>query len=196
MDYQILAIATYEVIISMACGMLTLYVSLRIIGRTLLRTADGSLLQEANTAASLFAAMMILAELLIVRQSILPAVDALRAMVAANHQLTALMVATSLGYFLAFYVISLVVSLTCLYLSIMIYIKATTKMDELEELRRNNLSVAVLMSAVVIGMALFIQSPVERLIGSLVNYEAIGRVELAPSTPDPSGAKLYYMPRE
>lgn len=116
-------------------------------------------------------------------------------MVAANHQLTALMVATSLGYFLAFYVISLVVSLTCLYLSIMIYIKATTKMDELEELRRNNLSVAVLMSAVVIGMALFIQSPVERLIGSLVNYEAIGRVELAPSTPDPSGAKLYaYMP--
>ena len=194
MDTHTLIIAAYEVGISLTFGLLTIYISLRLLDRTLLNGPEGSLLLTSNVAVALFAASMILAELILVRQSILPAVEALRAMVIAKHTITAAMVGVSFGYFAAFYAITLVLSLACLYLSVLIYVKATVRMDEMEEIRKDNISVAVLMSAVVMGMALFVEAPVERFLASLVDYESLGRIENVSSSN--SKDKLYLVPRE
>jgi uncharacterized membrane protein YjfL (UPF0719 family) len=196
MDANLIIIAGYEVVISLLCGLFTIFVSLRLLERFLAPKQDGGLPLKRNSAVALFTACMLLAELLLVRQSVLPAVDALRTMVGVKHELTGGMVMLSLGYFMAFYLITLVISLCCLYLSIGIYTKATVEVDEISEIAQNNLAVSILLSAVVLGLSWFIQAPVERLVGSLVNYESLGKIEVMPTNMGPGSEKLFYVPKE
>ena len=194
MDFQTLAVSTYEMSLSLLCGLFTLFISLKILHRILLNSPEGNLLVKGNTAVALFSGSMILAELLIVRQSILPAVEALRAMAGSTNRLTFEMFMISMGYFASFYLITLIVSLSCLYLSLLIYLKATVSLDELQEIKNGNLAVSILMSSVVLGIALFIQAPTERFIASLVSYEELGKVEVAPLTNEKNETKIFQLP--
>ena len=50
---------------------------------------------------------------------------------------------------------------------------ATLRLDEMKELRNQNMAVSVMMSMVVLGIALFVRPSLSRFIGSLVHYDSI-----------------------
>jgi uncharacterized membrane protein YjfL (UPF0719 family) len=174
MDFQAIFFASYETILSLIFGLVTVYISTRILNLTFLKSArNGSLLLENNTAASIFAGMMIICILILVHSSVLPSVDALRTMVLGQNKITFSIVALSFGYFLLFYLIALVISLSFIWLTVQIYMVATVHVDEIKEIRKNNIAVAIILSSVLLGMTLFIRPPVNRFISSLVNYESL-----------------------
>jgi len=97
----------------------------------------------------------------------------LRAMVLASEQITLKMIAISLMYFLLFFAITLFFSIIILFLVIKVYHKATTTLDEMEELRNNNMAVAVMMSMIVLGITFFVRPSLSRFIASMVHYDRI-----------------------
>ncbi|MDH4224499.1 MAG: DUF350 domain-containing protein [Deltaproteobacteria bacterium] len=197
MDFQTLFFTSYEVLLSLLFGLATVFFSIKFLTKTFLHTPKGNLLLESNTAASLFAGTMIVCVLLLVNGSVLPAVEALRTMALSQNHLTAAMVFVSLGYFLAFYAITLVLSIAVMSLSIFIYLKATIHIDEMGEIRKNNLAVAVLLASVVLGMTLSIRAPVQRFVAGLVNYQDLSRVEASPEPSiQPPQGKVYIAPSE
>jgi hypothetical protein len=176
MDLRTVFFASYELLISVIFGLITVYICIKVLNKSYLRSKKGNLLLQGNVAASIFAAVMIIVVLILVQGSVLPSVDALRTMVLAGEGITFSVVAISFGYFLLFYVIALVISIAVIFLTTQIYLVATVHIDEMNEIRQNNVGVAILLSAVLLAMTLFIRTPVQRFIGSLVNYESLERI--------------------
>ncbi len=170
MDFQTLFLSAYEVALSLVFGLLTVFIVIKLVERTFLEREEG---KTSNLATSIFTGSTVLCVLLLVQSAVLPSVDAMRAMVLGHSAITASVVAISFGYFLAFYAISLMIGLAVIFLAIQIYMVATTDVDELAELRSNNVGVAVVLAAVLLGTTLFVRPPVERFIGSLVDYDAL-----------------------
>ncbi len=171
MDWNTFFFASYEMILSIIFSLLTILVTQLFLNRTLLDSKIEGSSYVNNTAVAIFAGTIIISVLILVNSSILPAVDTLRAMVLAEEKITWRMVGLSFLYFLLFFVITIFFSIIILYLAIQVYFFATRKLDELQELRHRNISVAIMMSMVVLGIALFVRPSLSRFISSLVHYQ-------------------------
>ncbi len=175
MDLRIIFFATYETVLSVTFGLLTIFTVYKALNKAFLSSNLDSDLKKGNIAVSIFAGAITICVLILVQSSILPSVNALRAMVLSSAKIHITMVLLSLGYFLVFYLISVVISVVVILLSIGIYMRATKKIDEIEEIKKNNIAVAVILSLVILGVMLFIKPSVSRLISSFVNYEMVDK---------------------
>jgi uncharacterized membrane protein YjfL (UPF0719 family) len=178
MDTQTLLFTGYELSLAVLFSLVTIYVVLKVLHYTFLRSKEKDLLVETNPAIALFAGTIVICSLMLVSTSVLPAVNALRTMVLSNGQFTWEMLGISLGYFLVFFALALILNLLVLFAAISIYMAVTVHVDELREIRANNVAVALMMASVMLGMTLFIRPPMERFIGGLVQYEALERFSL------------------
>ncbi len=171
MDWTTFFFATYEIILSIIFSLLTIFITQLFLDKTMLNTRRPENNYSQNLAIAVFAGSIIISVLILVNSSILPAVDTLRAMVLATEKFTLYLVLISFLYFLLFFMITLFFSILIMFLAIKVYFKATLHLDEMEELRKKNMSVSVMMSMVVIGIALFVRPSLSRFISSLVHYE-------------------------
>ena len=189
MDWNTFFFASYEMIISIIFSLLTQI----FLNRTLLDSKKEGSSYVDNTAVAIFAGTIIISVLILVNSSILPAVDTLRAMVLAAETITWRMVGLSFLYFLLFFMITIFFSIIILYLAIQVYFRATRSLDELRELRHRNISVAIMMSMVVMGIALFVRPSLSRFIASLVHYEKFEEYAIQDKTKDKPDAKNQEM---
>ena len=171
MDYQHIFFSSYEIVLSLLFGLLTIFLSMKVLTLTFFKTENSDLLGGSNLAASLFGGTLILSVLLLVHVCITPSVDTLRALVFAAESITPQTVGLAFGYFAIFYSVTLAISMTVIFLTMQIYMVATIHVDEIAELKRGNVAISVTMSVVVLGMSLFVREPVQRFIGSLVDYD-------------------------
>ncbi len=193
MDFQILFFSTYELIVSLAFGLLTVFIVTRFINATLMKDQDAHALRS-NTSTALFTGGMVLAVLILVRGSVLPSVDALRSMVLSGETITLGIVLTSLGYFLVFYLISMVVSILLIYATIQIHMAAIRDVDEIKEVKADNIAQAILLSGVLLGMTYFIHTPLSRFISSLVDYDSLETLEAGEIIESATGERLVVPP--
>jgi len=175
MDFKTIFFALYETGLSVVFGLLTVFIVYKTLDKVVLRSSTVNEIKKGNIAVALFYGVIIACVLLLVLPSILSSVNALRAMVLGSTKLKLKMVIISLGYFLAFYIISIVMSLVVILLTSCIYMKATRKIDEVQELRHNNIALSIMLSLIMLGLTIFIRPSVDRLIHSLVNYEMIDK---------------------
>ncbi len=174
MYLRTLFFSSYETIISIVFGLLTIFIVYKIVNKTFLKKMDvDQALKSGNFAIAIFSGTIVLSTLLLVQTSILPSVEAMRTMVLTKAKITFSIVGISLLYFLLFYAVALVISIVIILLAIAIYMKATTQVDEIAEISENNYSIAVILSLVILAITLFIKAPVKRFISSLINYDAI-----------------------
>jgi len=179
MDYNLTLFAIYEVLLSFVFSLITVYFSIKLINKVFLKIDVLSMIREGNVSIAVFEGALIVSTLLLVQKSILPSVDALRTMVLANQGFSWTMLGISLMYFMLFYVISLAFSFLLIILTFYIFIKSTIEIDEVAEIKKNNLAVAVLISLVIISTTLFIRPSLENFNKSLIDYDKLER-EMIP----------------
>ena len=122
MDWQLIFFSTYELILSLTFGLLTIYIATRFINLVFLRMGKEA---HANVSIALFTGGLIVCVMILVQGSVLPSVDALRTMVLGQEDISLEIVFISLGYFLAFYSMALVMSMFLIFTSIQIHMYAT-----------------------------------------------------------------------
>jgi uncharacterized membrane protein YjfL (UPF0719 family) len=77
----------------------------------------------------------------------------------------------SFGFFVVFYFVTMLISFGVLLGATWIYLKVTIHLDEIKEIKANNIAVSIMLSLVVLGMTLFIQPSVNRFVASFVRYD-------------------------
>ncbi|MDW7694017.1 DUF350 domain-containing protein [Flammeovirgaceae bacterium SG7u.111] len=173
MDTNLVLFSSYETMLSLVFGLLTVYLSIKIINQLIMKVDFFSMVKQGNIAVSVFEGTLIFCTLLLVENSIMPAVDALRTMVLATGEVTPRMMFISFSYFISFYFISLIFCFLLLIITFYVFIKATTSVDEIAEIKKNNISVAIMLSIVIISVTLFIRPAFHNFIGSLVSYDTL-----------------------
>lgn len=169
MDWNTFFFASYEIVISVLFSLLTIFFTKLIINKMFVKVNKDEL--KDNIALALFNGSIIISVLILVNSSILPSVDTLRVMVLATEVITFNMVLLSFLYFLLFFAITVFFSIIILLLAITVFFKATGYVDEMKELKNKNISIAIMVSMVIIGITLFVRPSLNRFISSLIHYE-------------------------
>jgi uncharacterized membrane protein YjfL (UPF0719 family) len=171
MDFQIVGLAVYETLLSVACGLLTIWIVIQSLQRSIGPKSPALAMKQGNTAVAVFYGAVVVCVLILVQPCITSSVNTLRIMASAKEGVTLPMIGVALVYFLAFYVIALVISLVVLGLTICLYMTGTRHVNEAREIQNNNWAVAILSALILLGITLVIRPSTDRLIQSLVSYE-------------------------
>lgn len=187
MDTNRIIFSLYDMSLSLIFGLLTIYIALKVIDKLVLRENTLKMVKEGNISIALFKAVLIICTLLLIQTSVISSGSALQTMVESHNKITVQIFMISLGYFLLFYAISLIFSVLLILISFFVYIKATVNLDEIAEIKKNNIAVSISLSLVILGMTLFIRPSFHNLIGSFVNYNALQTQQINTSGTDGKG---------
>jgi uncharacterized membrane protein YjfL (UPF0719 family) len=173
MNLELLILTTYQMLLALSFGLLTVFITLKVVNNIILKVNFFDLVKNGNIALAILEGVLIFCVLFLVETSILPSVDALRTMILAYQTFTIQMFLISFGYFLLFYVISLIFSYILIISAFYVFISATAKLDEIQEIKNNNISVAVLVGAVLLSVTLYIRPSLGNLVHSFVDYRSL-----------------------
>lgn len=184
MNFELLILTTYQMTLALAFGLLTVFITLRIVNKSILKIDFMDLVRQGNISLAIFEGVLIFCVLFLVETSILPAVDALRTMAITYQTYTLKMFVISFGYFLVFYAISLIFSYILIISAFYVFISATAKLDEVKEIKNNNIAVAILVSAVLLSVTLYIRPSLGNLVQSFVDYRSLEKPAMLEPTQD------------
>lgn len=85
-----------------------------------------------------------------------------------TNDITIQRIMSSAGYIVLYFVVSYILSLITIIISAFIFQFLTTKINEIELIRNNNIAVAIVLSCVVITTAIMTQSGLSFLINTLI----------------------------
>ena len=171
MDLRVIFLATYEMTISIIFGLLTIFLVIKMLNWTLLHSDSQNHLGKGNIAMAIFAGVLVLCNLILVQPSILPSINTLQTMLTGKENIDLGLMLVSFGFFVVFYFATMLISFGVLLGATWIYLKVTIHLDEIKEIKANNIAVSIMLSLVVLGMTLFIQPSVNRFVASFVRYD-------------------------
>ena len=171
MDLRVIFLATYEMTISIIFGLLTIFLVIKMLNWTLLHSDSQNHLAKGNIAMAIFAGVLVLCNLILVQPSILPSINTLQTMLTGKENIDLGLMLVSFGFFVVFYFVTMLISFGVLLGATWIYLKVTIHLDEIKEIKANNIAVSIMLSLVVLGMTLFIQPSVNRFVASFVRYD-------------------------
>lgn len=122
---------------------------------------------ELNMAFSVFLTGILLATANLLSSVVSPAMNAIRFL--TQDSLSVAAVASSAIYIISFLLIGLIASLLVTWGGVIIFFQVT-KVDEMEELKKNNAATALVTAAFVLGISIVLRDYVGHLCESLVPY--------------------------
>lgn len=173
MDIQSICYALYETVLSVGFGLLTVWIVIKCLERLVCRCETSEMIKQGNVAVGIFYGTIIIGVLMMVHPSVVSSVNTLQTLALSHNGIEAHMIWIALAYFIGLYVISMILSLIIIGLTIRIYMIATRRINETDELRNNNIAVSVLFALIMLGMTFFIRPSTNRLIQSLVSYDRL-----------------------
>ena len=191
MDITTIILATYETVLSVVFGLLTIFLVTKTFNKTLLKTDSENALASGNISIGLLAGTLIVCNLMLIQPSILPTINSLQAMTAGESGFTLNAFIVSFGFFLVFYILTASIAIGVLFAATWLYLKSTINIDEMKEINKNNIAVSIMLSLVIVGMTLFIKPSLDRFVSAFVNYD----IELIDDTYNKDDTELMIPPQ-
>ena len=165
MNYNIAILAIIEILSALSIGVIILYITYKILkyfGRKKLG------IEHSNMAFSIFMASILFAVGLMVSSVIQPIISSFRILSNTSNSSMDLII-TFLGYgalyvFIAF-ALAIVISL-----SGVVFYTTLTPIDEFQEIKNNNIGVAIVVGAIIVTLILMSKGGVNLLIESIIPY--------------------------
>ena len=173
MNEYLVFFTSFDLIISIIFGFLTIFLSFILLKRFFKLKNLKDFGRVSNAAEALFLGVSIFSITFLTQSSIQPAIDTLRTFVFSQGTVTLKIITKSLLYFLGFYLISLSISIFVILITIFIYLKFTKTVDEVSEMKKNNISISILVSIMLLSIVIFIKPAVEHFVSGLVNYKLL-----------------------
>lgn len=166
----------FEFVFCLALGLLVTFVSFRMFPKLFSGLDTHDSLANNQVASALVLGSMIVGVGYVVLQTLSPAVSTFQT--SLLNGLSVMSVTLLCVYLLGYVVGALIAAILGLSLSVRVFLWLTTEIDELAEIRANNVAVAVALSAVILTLSIFLGSGVESLLSALVPVPELATVEI------------------
>ena len=166
----------FEFVFCLGLGLLVAFVSFRVFPRLFAGLDAHQSLAGNQVSSALVLGSMILGVGYVVLQSVSPAVSTFQTSLISGISLmsVSLLVAYLIGYVGG----AILAAIFGLSLSVRVFLWLTTEIDELSEIRNNNVAVAVALSAVILTLSIFLGGGVKSLLSALVPVPGIASIEI------------------
>ena len=156
-----------QALLAFSIGMASLFTVYKVLVSYLKKQFE---VTELNMAFSVFLTGILLATANLLSSVVSPAMNAIRFL--TQDSLSVAAVASSAIYIISFLLIGLIASLLVTWGGVTIFFQVT-KVDEMEELKKNNAATALVTAAFVLGISIVLRDYVGHLCESLVPYPEV-----------------------
>ena len=151
-------------------GIVSLYLMYRLLHAYLQKVFK---LEAMNTAYATFKAGVLLATSMLISSVIGPGINAIRFLNQAGVNTGT--ISSSVGYVLIFMLIGMLFSFLVIGAGIVVLFQLT-RVNEWEEIRRNNVPTAIISAALIVGLAFIMKDHVASVCEMLIPYPAIMQI--------------------
>ena len=169
-------LAVGELIVSVALVVLTLVLSYRLFGRLVVDLDGDKELKAGNLAASILLVAVMVCPAAIVLSTMSSMVFLARSFFLNGRE--DLSIVQLGGYAVCWIALVLALSLFAMWLALRLFGKLTPDIDELAEVRKGNVAVAVLMAGVIAIVSVSMQEGISTLSHTLVPRTPLGELKL------------------
>lgn len=134
-------------------------------------------LKKKNTSVGIILGSVLLGEAIVVKQAVYPVMAVIQIFVLGQERGIAnflKMIGLSVGYV----VLAGILALVCILFSFWLFNRLTPKIDQYEEIKKNNLAVALFMAFFIVAVCLLISQGVSGLTKALIPFPEVGAIPL------------------
>ncbi len=177
MSISIILIGLCYLILSILLSISFIYLSIYVINYLLKESEKIKLfsaLEKNNAAVAISASTIIISIGWIVKSNIEPSIDALR-MTLLSADITTRNIVIIFTIILIQIVLSGFFALFSVILAVKMFMKITGNIDELALIKKNNIAMAIVLSAIIFTIALFIEPAIKTILEGLIIFPPVGR---------------------
>jgi len=177
MNFTLLFIAIVQIALSLLLGIFIIYLASRIFQKFTKGIDDTEELKNNNIAVSVLNSSIVLSLIIVIRNSIDSAItvfsNTLRDPSAAFSDFIE-MALVMLGQI----ILSSVIAFSAIYFGLQIFMKLTKDLDEMLEIKKNNISVSILMAVILISLALLLEPGIIALLDALIPFPSVSMIDI------------------
>jgi uncharacterized membrane protein YjfL (UPF0719 family) len=156
-----------EIVLSLVTGFFVFFLSMKIFMLLTREINETEELKKNNTAVAVVLAAFVLALVLIVNSSVSPAMDTLNKLFAQESPAVGVILLDLLRIVII-YLAAMLIAIIVLWLSMSLYTGLTTKIDEMAELKKNNLAIGLVFAVFIFSAGFLALEPVSTILRSFV----------------------------
>jgi len=134
-------------------------------------------LRKKNTSVGIILGSVLLGQAIVVKQAIYPVMAVIQIFILGEEK-SILGFLKMLGFSGGYVVLAGLLALICILFSLWLFSKLTPKIDQYEEIKENNVAVALFMGLMIIGICLLVSAGVSGLTRSLIPFPRVGSIPL------------------
>lgn len=134
-------------------------------------------LKKKNTSVGIVLGSVLLGEALVVKQAIYPVMAVIQIFVLGEEKSIGNFF-KMLGYGAGYVILAGILALLCILFSVWMFNKLTPRINHYEEIKNNNIAVALFMALFIIGICLLISAGVSGLTRALIPFPEVGSIPL------------------
>ena len=156
-----------EILMSAVCGILIFILSFKIFSLLTRDIEEIAEIKKNNIAVAILGASFVFGIMLLIKSAISPSMDTLKGVLTSN-QISTQLVLFSILRIALIYTFSAIFSFTILWVSVKLFTILTTDIDELREIKNNNISVSLILATLILSMSLILTEPLKTLLDGMV----------------------------
>jgi len=177
MSGQQIIFGLLEFLISIFVSFILIFGSYRLFLILTPRFDEERQLKMKNTSVGIILGSILFGEALVVKQAIYPVMAVIQIFILGQEK-SALSFIKMLGFSVGYVLLAGILALICILFSFWLFNKLTPRINHFEEIKKNNIAVALFMAFVIVAICLLISSGVSGLTKALIPFPEVGSIPL------------------
>ncbi len=177
MSVQQIIFGLLEFLVSVLISFILIFGSYRIILVLTRRIDEEQQLKRKNVAVGIVLGSIFIGEALVVKQALYPVMAVIQLFILGQEK-DAGSFGELLLYGLGYVFLAGILAILCILFSFWLFNRLTPNLDTYQEIKDNNISVAVLMALFIVGICLLMSEGVSGFVRALIPFPEVGSIPL------------------
>lgn len=171
-----IVIGLFELVLAVFLGILTTWFAFCRFARLTRDFEETSELKKNNIAVGILLGSTVLSVAFVVKETSDPVVSSLQTAVREGLSFVGALKVAAIG--VGAIALAMVMSLAGIWLALRVFLRLTRDIDELAEIRANNIAVAIVLGSVVVVIGLFLGHGIQSLLAAIIPMPAFAPVQV------------------
>jgi len=165
-----------ELVLAVCLGFLSVWFSFRMFGKLTNKFGSSEALKNNNVAVGILFGSTIISTAFVVKQAAYPIISSLQTF--AHKGIALLTLIRLLGIALICIALVMVIALVAIWIAFRLFLRLTKDIDEMSEIRRNNIAVALVLGSMIIVIGLFLSQGIQSILSTLIPMPVFGNIQV------------------
>jgi len=177
MDLILLITGFVQIVLSLVIGILLIYSASKIFQKLIKGINESEEIKNNNVAVAILNSAIVLSIILIVRNSIETAINIFSNTIRNPESVITTYLKTA-GLMLGHIILSTILAFTSVYIALKFFMWLTKDLDELAEIKDNNIAVSVFLSIIIISLSLILEPGIRTILDALIPFPPVSFIDI------------------